>query len=105
MINYRYKEDIFLAEIQEYIYCTYNQHYVGKKEIQTIDVWDTLGSAETTVRDTAIKYLMRFGKKGGKNKKDLLKAIHYIVLLNYFACENEETDETYNEQDGRLYAD
>jgi hypothetical protein len=23
---------------------------------------------------------MRYGKKGGKNKKDLLKAIHYLVL-------------------------
>ena len=29
----------------------------------------------------AIKYLARYGKKNGKNRKDLLKAIHYIVLL------------------------
>jgi hypothetical protein len=29
----------------------------------------------------AIKYLCRYGKKSGKNRKDLLKAIHYIVLL------------------------
>ena len=29
----------------------------------------------------AIKYLCRYGKKDGKNRKDLLKAIHYIVLL------------------------
>ncbi len=29
----------------------------------------------------AIKYLCRFGKKDGRNRKDLLKAIHYIVLL------------------------
>ena len=29
----------------------------------------------------AIKYLMRYGKKQGKNQKDLIKAIHYIVLL------------------------
>ncbi len=30
--------------------------------------------------DTTIKYLMRYGKKSGKNRKDLLKAAHYIVL-------------------------
>ena len=29
----------------------------------------------------AIKYLCRYGKKSGKNRKDLLIAIHYIVLL------------------------
>ena len=29
----------------------------------------------------AIKYLARFGKKNGRNRKDLLKAIHYIILL------------------------
>ena len=57
---------------------------VGKEDIQTTDVWHTLGSAATTTRDTAIKYLMRYGKKGGYNKKDLYKAIDYIVLLNLF---------------------
>ena len=29
----------------------------------------------------AIKYLCRYGKKAGRNRKDLLKGIHYIVLL------------------------
>ena len=29
----------------------------------------------------AIKYLARFGKKDGRNRKDLLKDVHYIVLL------------------------
>ena len=80
----RFSEDKFLADVRNYIEGTYNQHYVGKKEIQTIDVWETLGSVDTTCRDTAIKYLMRYGKKGGHNRKDLLKAVHYIVLLAHF---------------------
>tara|TARA_B100000131_G_C17773490_1_gene474307 strand:- start:199 stop:576 length:378 start_codon:yes stop_codon:yes gene_type:complete len=83
-IEFRYNEDEMLNEVLEYIKTTYQGHYVGKEEIQTTDVWHTLGSAMTTTRDTAIKYLMRYGKKGGYNKKDLLKAIHYIVLLSYF---------------------
>ena len=29
----------------------------------------------------SIKYLCRYGKKNGHNRKDLLKTIHYIVLL------------------------
>ena len=84
----RFNEEKFLREVERYIEGTYNQHYVGKKEIQTIDVWETLGSVDTTCRDTAIKYLMRYGKKGGHNRKDLLKAVHYIVLLAHFTSED-----------------
>lgn len=83
-IEYRFREQEILAETLEYIRGTYNQHYVGKEEIQTIDVWDSLGSVDTTARDTAIKYLMRYGRKDGMNKKDLHKAMHYIVLLYHF---------------------
>ena len=85
---FKYDEPKFLKEVVEYIEKTYNQHYVGNKEIQTIDVWQTLGSVDTTCRDTAIKYLMRYGKKGGHNRKDLLKAVHYIVLLAHFTSED-----------------
>ena len=80
----RFNEEKFLQEVERYIEGTYNQHYVGEKEIQTIDVWETLGSVDTTCRDTAIKYLMRYCKKCGHNRKDLLKAVHYIVLLAHF---------------------
>jgi len=83
-IKYRFREDKILIDALKYINGTYQQHYVGKEEIQTIDVWDSLGSVDTTARDTAIKYLMRYGKKDGHNKKDLMKAIHYIVLLYHF---------------------
>jgi hypothetical protein len=93
-IKYRYSEDKFLAEVVDYVASTYQGHYVGGGQYQTVDIWNTLGSASTTCRDTAIKYLMRYGKKGGNNKKDLLKAIHYIILLNHFTQELTD-DETY----------
>jgi len=86
-LNYRYNEDKFLAEVVDYVASTYQGHYVGGGQYQTVDIWNTLGSASTTCRDIAIKYLMRYGKKGGNNKKDLLKAIHYIILLNHFTQE------------------
>ena len=87
-MSFKYDEPAFLNEVVDYIGKTYNQHYVGNKQLQTIDVWETLGSVDTTCRDTAIKYLMRYGKKGGHNRKDLLKAVHYIVLLAYFTSED-----------------
>jgi hypothetical protein len=88
-MEYKYLEDVSMEKIQAYIDGTYGQHYVGNGEIQTVDFWESLGSLETTARDTAIKYLARYGKKGGRNEKDLLKAIHYIILMMY--ANREET--------------
>jgi hypothetical protein len=82
--KYKYSEDETLKEISEYIESTYSGHYVGKGAIQTLDVWETLGSAETSCRDVAIKYLMRYGKKNGHNRKDLLKTIHYLFFLLHY---------------------
>jgi hypothetical protein len=82
MIDYKYGEDQYLKMITEYVDGTYGEHYVAK-DIQVIDIWQSIGSLETTARDTAIKYLMRYGKKNGRNRKDLLKAIHYIILMMY----------------------
>lgn len=90
-VDCKYNEEAILKDVYNYVMSTYQGHYVGKSEIQTVDIWDTLGSAETTCRDTAIKYLMRFGKKDGKNKKDLLKAIHYIILLMHYSGVMDET--------------
>jgi len=85
----KYGEDKILEEVKGYIESTYGEHYVGNKDVQTVDFWYSLGSLDTTARDTAIKYLARYGKKNGRNRKDLLKAIHYIVLMLY-ATDNEE---------------
>jgi hypothetical protein len=90
LINYKYNEGDILAEVQAYIDSTYGQHYVGNGEVQTVDFWESLGSLDTTARDTAIKYLARFGKKGGNNRKDLLKAIHYIILMMYATREDSQ---------------
>jgi len=85
MTTFKREEDITLKEIQEYIESTYSGHYATDGEIQTIDIWESLGIAEDVCRGTAIKYLMRWGKKEGKNKKDLLKAMHYIVLMIHYS--------------------
>jgi len=89
--HFKYEEDRFLDEVREYIASTYDQHYVGsdKERTQVVDLWESLGSLDTTSRDTAIKYLSRYGKKGGHNKVDLMKAIHYTILL-WYATEDKQ---------------
>ena len=82
MAEYNYNEGKYVQDIQKYVEGTYGEHYVAK-DIQVVDIWESLGSLESTARDTAIKYLCRYGKKDGRNKKDLLKAVHYIILMMY----------------------
>lgn len=82
-MNYKFKEDVFFTELKDYINKTYGEHYVNNGEIQVVDVWHARGTLSTTAIDTALKYMMRYGKKDGKNKKDLFKAVHYIMLAMY----------------------
>jgi hypothetical protein len=81
-MNFKYNEDDILNEIETYLKNTYSEHYKTKEEnIECFDAWIALGDSSPTFRNTALKYLWRYGKKNGNNKNDLLKAIHYIVLL------------------------
>lgn len=83
---WKYSEGKILREVEAYLSSTYNGHYVGEdSKIQTLDLIDSIGDAEPFCRSNAIKYLSRFGKKDGKNPKDLLKVIHYAFLLYHFS--------------------
>lgn len=82
-IQYKYAEDEILMDIQAYINKTYGQHYKTSNDIECIDAWFAIGDATGTFRNTAIKYLWRYGKKSGDNKDDLLKALHYVMLMIY----------------------
>ena len=86
----KYSEDEIIKDIETYVKNTYGGHYVGKDQVQIIDLWESLGNVETTARDTAMKYLMRYGKKDGYNKKDLMKIIHYTILLWHFTQEEDK---------------
>ena len=78
----KYNEDKILKEIGDYIKSTYGQHYAQVKEgVQVQDLLRSIGVDKDFCQANAIKYLARFGKKSGRNRADLLKAVHYIVLL------------------------
>jgi hypothetical protein len=81
----RYDEKASLKEIEKYIESTYGQHYVGKNEFQIQDLLHSIDIAVPFCQASAMKYLARLGKKEGFNRKDLLKAAHYIILLMHFS--------------------
>ena len=102
----KYKEKEILGLLEDYINSTYSAHYVSEKnaeDFQIQDLFSHIGIAEEFCRGAALKYLVRFGKKEGKNKKDLLKTLHYVVLMYYYAfMQQEEKDLTNDEFDDRI---
>ena len=81
MTEFKFDEDKILDEVYHYLSSTYSQHYTSNKSnIQAVDIWNSLGTLESTARDNALKYLLRYGKKDGKNRNDLLKVIHYGIM-------------------------
>jgi hypothetical protein len=86
--RWKYHEDKILKDIHDYVSGTYRSHYTGKeggfKDIQTIDLMAAKGLASGFCQSNIIKYGTRYGDKDGQNKKDLLKVIHYAMLLLHF---------------------
>tara|TARA_B100001113_G_scaffold29375_1_gene21111 strand:+ start:207 stop:545 length:339 start_codon:yes stop_codon:yes gene_type:complete len=92
----KYNEDKILKEIGDYIGSTYGQHYAQvSKGTQVQDLLRDIGIDKDFCQANAIKYLCRFGKKDGRNRKDLLKAVHYIVLL--MNSEDQDVDTSPSE--------
>ena len=78
----KYGEAKLVKEIGDYIQSTYGQHYSTTEDgFQVQDMLRQLNIDKDFCQANAIKYLCRYGKKDGKNRKDLLKAIHYVILL------------------------
>jgi len=90
---YRYNEDKYLDELQDYIISTYSQHYSKNKYQATEFILDS-GHGEGFCLGNVLKYAQRYGKKDGKNRKDLLKILHYtmIALYNLDMELNNETE-------------
>ena len=85
---WKYNEDKILKDIQDYVTSTYGSHYCGHnqayKDTQTIDLMAAKDLAAHFCQANILKYGSRYGDKDGRNKRDLLKVIHYAMLLLHF---------------------
>ena len=88
--NYKYDEDKILVELKSYIDETYNQHY-SKNKFQATEFIIDGGHGEGFCIGNILKYAQRYGKKNGKDRRDLLKVVHYgIIALHVHDMENSE---------------
>ena len=91
---WKYNEEELLKELLEYIRGTYNAHYsAGTNKVQTLDLIEACGDGEAFCRSNILKYASRYDKKGSA-RRDLMKIMHYAVLLMHFNDKNAQR-ETY----------
>jgi hypothetical protein len=85
---WKYNEDKILKDVEDYVTSTYHGHYCGDEDgyndIQTIDLMAAKKLAAGFCQANILKYGSRYGDKDGRNKRDLLKVIHYAMLLLHF---------------------
>ena len=87
-MQWKYNEDAILNELREYISKTYQQHYsAGDDRIQTLDLIEACGDGEAFCRSNILKYASRYDKKGSA-RMDIMKVLHYAVLLMHFNDKN-----------------
>ena len=92
--RFKYSEERILKELTDYISATYNQHYsAGDDKVQTLDLIEACGDGESFCRSNILKYASRYDKKGTA-RRDIMKILHYAVLLMHFNDKNAQR-ETY----------
>jgi len=82
MIEYKYNEETLLKELKEYIDKTYGEHY-SQDKFQTTEFIIDAGHGVGFTVGNIIKYSQRYGKKAGRNRQDVLKVLHYALMLLY----------------------
>ena len=88
----KYNEEELLEELRNYIIGTYGQHYsAGNDKIQTLDLIESVGDAEAFCRSNILKYASRYDKKGTA-RRDIIKILHYGLLLLHFSDKSAVTE-------------
>ena len=86
--RYKYHEKEIFEDLETYISSTYNGHYTGTsheyRNVQTLDLMAAQDIASGFCQANILKYGSRYCSKDGKNKRDLMKVIHYAMLLLHF---------------------
>jgi hypothetical protein len=96
-IEYRFHEDRALHEMKAYIDATYNKHY-SRTKFQAAEFIFDGGHGLGFCVGNIMKYAQRYGKKNGHNRDDILKIIHYSIMLlhvhdSYLPFEENLNDE------------
>ena len=79
-IDYKFKENIIVNDVMDYVNKTYDSHYAKTKNYQATEIIIDQGHGTGFCMGNILKYAQRYGKKEGRNKNDLMKVIHYAII-------------------------
>ena len=79
-MKYKFNEKLLIQELQSYVDNTYGEHYASDR-YQATDIIIDSGHGEGFCIGNIMKYAKRYGNKEGKNRKDLLKILHYAIIM------------------------
>ena len=77
--NYKFSEDVLLEDLRVYINNTYKGHY-NKNKFQASEFIIDSGHGMGMFLGNVLKYAQRYGHKNGKERKDLMKVLHYAIM-------------------------
>jgi len=93
---WKYNEEEIVKELLEYIRGTYNQHYsAGDDKIQTLNLIEAYSDRKAFYHNNILKYTSRYDKKGTA-RRDIMKILHYAVLLMNFNDKNAQREDYPN---------
>ena len=88
MVDYKFSEDKVLDGLRKYIDKTYASHY-SKNKHQAMEFIEECGHGPGFCMGNILKYAQRYGRKKGKSRADLMKILHYgIIMLHIHDQEN-----------------
>ena len=91
-VNYKFSEGKVLDELKKYIDSTYSQHY-AKRKYQSTEFIIDCGHGEGFCLGNILKYAQRYGRKNGKSRKDLMKILHYGIIMLQIHDDEESNNE------------
>ena len=80
MPEYKFKENIIVNDVMDYVNKTYDSHYAKTKNYQATEIIIDQGHGTGFCMGNILKYAQRYGKKEGRNKNDLMNVIHYAII-------------------------
>ena len=91
-LPYKFSEDKVFGELREYIYATYDSHY-AKRKYQSTEFIIDCGHGEGFCLGNILKYAQRYGRKNAKSRKDLMKILHYGIIMLQIHDDEESNNE------------
>ena len=97
MPEYKFKENIIVNDVMDYINKTYDSHYAKTKNYQATEIIIDQGHGTGFCMGNILKYAQRYGKKEGRNKQ----IIYYLATCIFFLCNTTTTTTTTLQQETR----